>query len=45
MCTRPELDLVPVAEAILELIPETSSQAAQHEPVQSFRRLIDSVGE
>lgn len=40
----PELEIVPMADAVLELIPETSSQAAQPLPLQSLCQLIDSVG-
>ena len=40
----PELEIVAMADAVLELIPDTSSQSAQHMPLQSLCRLIDSVG-
>ena len=40
----PELEIVPMADAVLELIPDTSSQAAHDAPLQSLCRLIDSVG-
>ncbi|WP_354172940.1 hypothetical protein [Arthrobacter sp. UYEF36] len=40
----PVIEPVPLAEAVLALIPDTSSQAAVVEPLQSLCRLIDSVG-
>ena len=40
----PELEIVPMADAVLELIPDTSSQASHATPLQSLCRLIDSVG-
>jgi hypothetical protein len=41
---RPVIEPVPLAEAVLALIPDTSSQAAVVQPLQSLCRLIDSVG-
>lgn len=40
----PVLQKVPLADAVLELVPDTSSQSAISEPLQSLCRLIDSVG-
>ncbi|MET4134204.1 hypothetical protein [Pseudarthrobacter sp. PvP090] len=40
----PALEPVPLVEAVLALIPDTSSQAAVVQPLQSLCRLIDSVG-
>lgn len=40
----PVIEPVPLVEAVLALIPDTSSQAAVVQPLQSLCRLIDSVG-
>ncbi|WP_406636635.1 ATP-binding protein [Pseudarthrobacter quantipunctorum] len=40
----PELERVPLADALLALIPDSSSQAEFAEPLQSLCRLIDTVG-
>ena len=40
----PVIEPVPLVEAVLALTPETSSQAAVNQPLQSLCRLIDSVG-
>lgn len=40
----PVVKQVPLIEAVLALIPETSSQAAVFQPLQSLCRLIESVG-
>jgi hypothetical protein len=40
----PVLESVPLAEALLALIPESSSQAKVVDPLQSLCRLIESVG-
>ncbi|MFF1252973.1 hypothetical protein ACFVYC_10835 [Pseudarthrobacter sp. NPDC058329] len=40
----PLLQRVPVADAVLALIPDSSSQGDIEEPLQSLCRLIDSVG-
>lgn len=40
----PALERVPLAEALLALIPESSSQAEFVDPLQSLCRLIESVG-
>jgi hypothetical protein len=40
----PELERVPLADALLALIPDSSSQAELAEPLQSLCRLIDTVG-
>ncbi len=40
----PTLNKVPLADALLALIPDSSSQAAIDQPLQSLCRLIDSVG-
>lgn len=40
----PAIEPVPLVEAVLALIPDTSSQAAVVQPLQSLCRLIDSVG-
>ncbi|MET1154263.1 hypothetical protein [Arthrobacter sp.] len=40
----PVVEPVPLVEAVLALIPDTSSQAAVVQPLQSLCRLIDSVG-
>ncbi|WP_458781213.1 ATP-binding protein [Arthrobacter sp. D3-16] len=40
----PVLKLVPLADAVLALIPDSSSQGEIEEPLQSLCRLIDSVG-
>lgn len=40
----PAIEPVPLVEAVLALIPDTSSQAAVAQPLQSLCRLIDSVG-
>ena len=40
----PIIEPVPLAQAVLALIPDTSSQAAVLQPLQSLCRLIDSVG-
>ncbi len=40
----PMLTKVPLADAVLALIPDSSSQGAIEEPLQSLCRLIDSVG-
>ncbi|MHC6593434.1 PqqD family protein [Arthrobacter sp. C152] len=42
--TTPALERVPLADALLALIPDSSSQAEVVEPLQSLCRLIDSVG-
>lgn len=42
--TNPMLTKVPLADAVLALIPDSSSQGAIGEPLQSLCRLIDSVG-
>ncbi|MGP4031800.1 hypothetical protein [Pseudarthrobacter sp. 1C304] len=41
---RPVIEGVPLVDAVLALIPDTSSQAAVVQPLQSLCRLIDSVG-
>ncbi len=44
-CPRtPVLERVPLADAVLALIPDSSSQGELDEPLQSLCRLIDSVG-
>ena len=40
----PVVERVPLVQAVLALIPDTSSQAAVVRPLQSLCRLIDSVG-
>ncbi|MGX1159821.1 hypothetical protein FBY31_1816 [Arthrobacter sp. SLBN-100] len=40
----PVLERVPLADAVLALIPDSSSQGDMEEPLQSLCRLIDSVG-
>jgi hypothetical protein len=40
----PVIEPVSLVEAVLALIPETSSQSAVFQPLQSICRLIDSVG-
>ncbi|MDI3213075.1 hypothetical protein [Arthrobacter sp. AL12] len=40
----PVIEPVPLVEAVLALIPDTSSQAEVVQPLQSLCRLIDSVG-
>lgn len=40
----PKLERVPLADAVLALIPDSSSQGEIVEPLQSLCRLIDSVG-
>ena len=40
----PALERVPLADAVLALIPESSSQAEAVDPLQSLCRLIESVG-
>lgn len=40
----PKLERVPLADAVLALIPDSSSQAEMVEPLQSLCRLIDRVG-
>ncbi|WP_307310503.1 hypothetical protein [Pseudarthrobacter enclensis] len=40
----PVLERVPLADALLALIPESSSQAEVVDPLQSLCRLIESVG-
>lgn len=40
----PVLERVPLADALLALIPDSSSQGEIEEPLQSLCRLIDSVG-
>ena len=40
----PVIEPVPLVDAVLALIPDTSSQAAVFQPLQSLCRLIDSVG-
>ena len=40
----PVIEPVPLVDAVLALIPDTSSQAAVLQPLQSLCRLIDSVG-
>ncbi|PNI07367.1 hypothetical protein CXX84_17375 [Arthrobacter sp. AFG7.2] len=40
----PVLERVPLADALLALIPDTSSQAEIKQPLESLCRLIDSVG-
>lgn len=40
----PVLQRVPLADALLALIPDSSSQGEIEEPLQSLCRLIDSVG-
>lgn len=40
----PIIEPVPLMEAVLALIPDTSSQTAVFQPLQSLCRLIDSVG-
>ena len=42
--TAPVLEKVPLADAVLALIPDSSSQAEVVDPLQSFCRLIESVG-
>ncbi|MDR6414907.1 hypothetical protein [Pseudarthrobacter sulfonivorans] len=41
---HPTLNKVPPADALLALIPDSSSQAEMEQPLQSLCRLIDSVG-
>lgn len=43
-CTAPNLQPVPLADAVLALIPDTSSQASIEEPLQSLCRLLENVG-
>ncbi|WP_310057509.1 hypothetical protein [Arthrobacter ginsengisoli] len=40
----PVIEPVPMVEAVLALVPDTSSQAAVVQPLQSLCQLIDSVG-
>lgn len=40
----PVIEPVPLVDAVLALIPDTSSQAVVFQPLQSLCRLIDSVG-
>ena len=40
----PAIERVPMMEAVLALIPDTSSQASVFQPLQSLCRLIDNVG-
>lgn len=40
----PVIEPVPLVDAVLALIPDTSSQASVIQPLQSLCRLIDSVG-
>ncbi|MDP9988040.1 hypothetical protein J2S98_003218 [Arthrobacter oryzae] len=40
----PVLERVPLADAVLALVPESSSQAEVVDPLQSLCRLIESVG-
>lgn len=40
----PGLERVPLADAVLALVPESSSQAEVVDPLQSLCRLIESVG-
>ncbi|MGF9648046.1 hypothetical protein AAIH32_08740 [Pseudarthrobacter oxydans] len=40
----PALERVPLADAVLALIPDSSSQGDLREPLQSLCRLIDTVG-
>ncbi|MDQ1054937.1 hypothetical protein QE394_002865 [Arthrobacter sp. SORGH_AS 212] len=42
--TPPALERVPLPEALLALIPDSSSQGELQQPLQSLCRLIDSVG-
>lgn len=42
--TAPVLERVPLADAVLALVPESSSQAEVVDPLQSLCRLIESVG-
>ncbi|UKA70295.1 hypothetical protein [Arthrobacter sp. FW306-06-A] len=42
--TAPVLESVPLADAVLALVPESSSQAEVVDPLQSLCRLIESVG-
>ncbi|UTT68807.1 hypothetical protein NMQ03_16505 [Arthrobacter sp. DNA4] len=42
--TAPVLEKVPLADAVLALIPDSSSQAEVVDPLQSLCRLIESVG-
>lgn len=42
--SAPLLERVPLADAVLALIPDSSSQGDMEEPLQSLCRLIDSVG-
>lgn len=42
--TVPMLERAPLADAVLALIPDSSSQAEVVEPLQSLCRLIESVG-
>lgn len=42
--TAPNLQPVPLADAVLALIPDSSSQASIKEPLQSLCRLIENVG-
>ncbi|MDE8585936.1 hypothetical protein [Arthrobacter sp. NQ4] len=42
--TAPVLNKVPLADAVLALIPDSSSQAEVVDPLQSLCRLIESVG-
>jgi hypothetical protein len=42
--SAPVLERVPLADAVLALIPNSSSQGDVEEPLQSLCRLIDSVG-
>jgi hypothetical protein len=41
---RPVMERVPLTQGILALIPDSSSQGELDQPLQSFCRLIDSVG-
>lgn len=41
---RPVIEPVSLVEAVLALVPDTSSQAALDRPLQSLCQLIDSVG-
>lgn len=42
--TAPNLQPIPLADAVLALIPDTSSQASIKEPLQSLCRLLENVG-
>lgn len=44
LVSTPTLSRVPLADAVLALIPETSSLSAMPDPLQSLCRLIESVG-